>query len=245
MSDVNIIYNNATVKSLDDSGAVVLKTAGKYCSGNVRIEYTKSSSGGGPPEYAKLPDAYKELEYVTCGESHPKVPSQIIAVKGDYVRAVFRGEGLLCGKYSSDIDGRWNINIVGNNYLTLYRCSKVFSSWDDDATKSPPNNWCSLEVLVDVGLSSGDQHIVYGAWDESLEPSNHFVGDLGILQVLRPTAQGSDYSNMYVTLETIGMLVPCYRVSDGVAGFYDPIHETFTQPGVGETFTRGPEKQED
>lgn len=41
--DVSIIYNGASIASLDESGTKTLQTEGKYCSDDIVVEYTKPS----------------------------------------------------------------------------------------------------------------------------------------------------------------------------------------------------------
>lgn len=41
--EVQIIYNNSTIGSMDDSGTALLQTSGKYCEGNITVLYTRYS----------------------------------------------------------------------------------------------------------------------------------------------------------------------------------------------------------
>lgn len=43
MADITVTYNGQQIASLSDSGTTTLTTAGKYCDGNVLIEYVKPS----------------------------------------------------------------------------------------------------------------------------------------------------------------------------------------------------------
>ena len=44
---VNIKYKNNSIAELSDTGTKTLKTAGKYCEGDITVEYEKPADGGG------------------------------------------------------------------------------------------------------------------------------------------------------------------------------------------------------
>lgn len=44
---VNIKYKNNSIAELSDTGTKTLKTAGKYCGGDITVEYEKPAGGGG------------------------------------------------------------------------------------------------------------------------------------------------------------------------------------------------------
>ena len=44
---VNIKYKNNSIAELSDTGTKTLKTAGKYCEGDITVEYAKPAGGGG------------------------------------------------------------------------------------------------------------------------------------------------------------------------------------------------------
>ena len=44
---VNIKYKNNSIAELSDTGTKTLKTAGKYCEGDITVEYEKPAGGGG------------------------------------------------------------------------------------------------------------------------------------------------------------------------------------------------------
>lgn len=44
---VNIKYKNNSIAELSDTGTKTLKTAGKYCDGDITVEYEKPAGGGG------------------------------------------------------------------------------------------------------------------------------------------------------------------------------------------------------
>ena len=47
MADVTLTYKGSTIAQMDASGSKTLKTAGKYCEGDIGISYVKPSGGGG------------------------------------------------------------------------------------------------------------------------------------------------------------------------------------------------------
>lgn len=61
MADVTVKYKDTAIAELSDSGTKTLKTSGKYCEGDVVVEYAKpaggkvemfsSSASGWIPEY--------------------------------------------------------------------------------------------------------------------------------------------------------------------------------------------------
>lgn len=47
MADVTLTYKGSTIAEMDASGSKTLKTAGKYCEGDIGVSYVKPSGGGG------------------------------------------------------------------------------------------------------------------------------------------------------------------------------------------------------
>lgn len=47
MADVTLTYKGSTIAEMNDTGTKTLKTAGKYCEGDIGVNYVKPSSGGG------------------------------------------------------------------------------------------------------------------------------------------------------------------------------------------------------
>ena len=46
MADVTLTYKGSTIAEMSDTGTKTLKTAGKYCEGDIGVSYVKPSSGG-------------------------------------------------------------------------------------------------------------------------------------------------------------------------------------------------------
>ena len=47
MADLTIKYKGNPIVELSESGTKTLKTAGKYCEGDISVEYAKPAGGGG------------------------------------------------------------------------------------------------------------------------------------------------------------------------------------------------------
>ena len=47
MADLTIKFKGNPIVELSESGTKTLKTAGKYCEGDITVEYVKPAGGGG------------------------------------------------------------------------------------------------------------------------------------------------------------------------------------------------------
>ena len=47
MADLTIKFKGNPIAELSESGTKTLKTAGKYCEGDISVEYAKPAEGGG------------------------------------------------------------------------------------------------------------------------------------------------------------------------------------------------------
>ena len=54
MADVTLTYKGNTIAEMSDTGTKTLKTAGKYCEGDIGVSYVKPSSGGSDDLAIKL-----------------------------------------------------------------------------------------------------------------------------------------------------------------------------------------------
>lgn len=54
MADVTLTYKGSTIAEMNASGSKTLKTAGKYCEGDIGVSYVKPSGGGSGVE---IPDS--------------------------------------------------------------------------------------------------------------------------------------------------------------------------------------------
>ena len=50
MADLTIKFKGNPIVELSESGTKTLKTAGKYCEGDITVEYVKPAGGGGGGE---------------------------------------------------------------------------------------------------------------------------------------------------------------------------------------------------
>lgn len=190
-------------------------------------------------EYPPLPSEYQELEYLrtTAESGYARINTVGYGVQaGDHIRLSFRGYGVICGQRNSG----WNFNVdtVNNFNAILYNCYKVFYSWE--VLEQELGDWCTCELGFNNTYSTD---MTYGGWGSSTSSMNYnFFGDLGILLVFRPVVIGNDPKELNYSFECVRALIPCYRKSDGVNGFYDTVADVFHIAFMG-TFTRGPEKQ--
>lgn len=54
MADVTLTYKGSTIAEMSDTGIKTLKTAGKYCEGDIGVNYVKPSSGGNDELFKQL-----------------------------------------------------------------------------------------------------------------------------------------------------------------------------------------------
>ena len=57
MADLTIRFKGQTVLEMTESGTKTLKTGGKYCEGDITVEYAKPA-GGGTPQFPFTPAAF-------------------------------------------------------------------------------------------------------------------------------------------------------------------------------------------
>ncbi|MBQ1410846.1 MAG: hypothetical protein IIY94_06200 [Oscillospiraceae bacterium] len=225
MTDVTLSYKGQTIGELNDSGNKTLKTAGKYCEADIELYYAKPS---GAPSYPELPRDYQELLYLTADTSYPRINTGSFNLQtSDAVTFIFRGEGVMIGKR----DNGWNVNAgTTTQLMNLYNCTKLFASWEQITQAA--GDFASICVTGAAGAFD------YGQWGTDY----HYTGDLGVLTVLRAnqTVKGNSVETLYSAPAYAMALIPCYRKSDDVNGFYDTVNDVF-YTAVSGTFVRGPE----
>ncbi len=174
------------------------------------------------------------MEYLEVDGSAPRVTVSINYT--NRCRFVFRIQGGADYKGtaigSRTGSGNWNVStITATKYFAIYKAISLGKSYDYIPwTASDPVTYM---VSPDSSLSSFD----FGTWGNEA----NFVGKLYYLYILenRPKANGS--RNDIILEEYISVaLIPCYRKSDGVNGFYDTVNNVF-YTAVSGTFIRGPE----
>ena len=128
------------------------------------------------------------------------------------------------------------MNTVNRFWTVLYNDYKVFYSWE--VLEQTPGDWCTVELGFSNTYSTD---MTYGGWGSSTSSMDYnFFGDLGIFLVLRPVVIGNDPKELRSNFTCVRALIPCYRKSDGVNGFYDTVAGVFHTAFMG-TFVRGPE----
>ena len=89
MADVTLTYKGSTIAEMSNSGSKTLKTAGKYCEGDIGVSYVKPE-GGGSDELAK--------KIITGEGDITELPSGITKIK----TSVFAGSSNLKITYIPD-----------------------------------------------------------------------------------------------------------------------------------------------
>jgi len=91
MSEVNINYKGSKIAGMDASGTKTLQTQGKYCEGNIEVEYTRPS-GGQPNLQTKsktyTPTETAQSEAVTADNGYDgleRVNVSVGAIDSEYV----------------------------------------------------------------------------------------------------------------------------------------------------------------
>lgn len=190
-----------------------------------------------PIDYPPLPSEYQELEYLrtTAESGYARINTVGYGVQaGDHIRLTFRGDGVICGQRNNGWN--FNVNTVNRFWTVLYNDYKVFYSWE--VLEQTPGDWCTCELGFNSTYSTD---MTYGGWGSSTSSRDYnFFGDLGIFLVLRPVIVGNDPKELRSDFTCVRALIPCYRKSDGVNGFYDTVAGVFHTAFMG-TFTRGPE----
>ena len=232
MSDVTLTYKGATIAELNASGNKTLKTSGKYCDADIQLEYVKSGSYESPFD---VPAEYQRLEYLETDASYPRVSAPFIYGSGDYiilrVLCTHNQHGYAAGKYSD-----WNIGIhTANKLYTVTGFGIVGFSWDyyTQGIDDP-----ATAILAASSGKSQYSSIDFGGFGSNY----HFIGKLYYLVIVRPIVNqtNNDIIPIISQSSVVYTLIPCYRKSDGVNGFYDTVNNNFYTTVQG-AFTRGPE----
>lgn len=142
MADVTLTYKGSTIAEMDATGTKTLKTAGKYCEGDIGISYVKPSGGGSAPE----------------------IPDSAFVLSGDCQNLNFNGHW---NKFINAYANRWSTNNINNissafdnshignipfqinlgNYVYM---SRVFVNCD--FSTPPVINGTSVEVRAIISL---------------------------------------------------------------------------------------------
>lgn len=186
---------------------------------------TVNVSGGSTPVRPDLPSDYQEVEYITFdGKSYFNSPfPKLGIVTVDYAQTNLETASLVFGNRGNS-QSPYDINLgstggVQRWYIrsTDYLMDLVLSNLGNNRFMAKAVNGAGWGT-VNIGRY----------WDGNA--GYPFNGKLYSFSVLRP-----------ITLEYALYLVPCYRISDDVIGFYDVVGNVFyTNQGFGQ-FGKGPD----
>ena len=250
MSDVTLSYKGSDILELSDSGSATLKTGGKYCEGDIGVEYVKPSGGNTDNVVLALPDGYKVVDCVSIPMGG-YVNTLIVPSKNmDRIYVDARLDTKI-----SDVSGACVIVASRDGQYAVAGVS-VYSTYSGFVFQFMSQTYYTSTIQKDnarhvfyTDIKSG-----YCAIDsENTEQgyTSNLTLNSPMLLAARQTSGGDDVSNFSaVTIwrythargeETLIDLIPCQRKSDGEYGFYDLVSESFFgNLGTG-TFTEGVE----
>ena len=135
MADVTISYKGATIATMDDSGSKTLGTSGKYCEGDIGVEYVKPSGGGEDREDLTVPKdvdfidfdgrllySYTAAEFLELTELPPN-PS--------YPGLVAQGWNWTLAD-AQEFVAEYGAQVIGQNYITDDGKTRIYISLDND-----------------------------------------------------------------------------------------------------------------
>lgn len=190
--------------------------------------------GGGVKPYPALPAEYQELEYLSTGpeQSYPYITFTTAIESGDIVILKYQGEGVIAGNEQS-----FNINVYGVSKFDIFvygSYAPIWKSWEQITQQ--------LGDTAAIGLRFSGRYVNvnYGLWRAN---SYTYTGKLYKFLVINPyyfELNGATVDDIEQTLAYRIALLPCYRKSDDVNGFYDVVNNQFYTAQQG-SFARGPE----
>ena len=156
MSEVNINYKGNKIAGMDASGAKTLLTSGKYCEGNITVEYTQPSAP--TPSYQSKTKSYTpsetaQSETVTADSGYDGLSQ--VAVSVGAVSSTYVGSGIT-RRSSSDLTASGATVTVPSGYYSS-QASKAVSSGTagtPTATKGTVSNH-SVSVTPSVTNTAG------------------------------------------------------------------------------------------
>lgn len=156
MSEVNINYKGSKIAGMDASGTKTLLTSGKYCEGDISVEYTRPSAP--TPSYQSKTKSYTpsetaQSETVTADSGYDALSQ--VAVSVGAVSSTYVGSGIT-RRSSTDLTASGATVTVPSGYYSS-QASKAVSSGTagtPTATKGTVSNH-SVSVTPSVTNTSG------------------------------------------------------------------------------------------
>lgn len=212
MSEVDISYKGNVIASMDDSGTKTLLTQGKYCEGNISVEYARPSTLLVP--YAIRPDA--ELIHTHVYDKY------IVADEGVEIPAYTTSAKTL--KASANITPTVHVDLANYRYLIVERflsipeysidtkgkgrCEYQFVSYHYEIAQIPANK---IHALSDTAEKiTGATNMVCGAscyrevyWTSSSAIGTYSTNTYGITQA--PSAPAVSGSTLTLKSPALGL----------------------------------------
>lgn len=156
MSEVNINYKGTKIAGMDASGTKTLLTSGKYCEGNISVEYTRPSAP--TPSYQSKTKSYTpsetaQSETVTADSGYDALSQVSVSVGA--VSSTYVGSGIT-RRSSTDLTASGATVTVPSGYYSS-QASKAVSSGTagtPTATKGTVSNH-SVSVTPSVTNTTG------------------------------------------------------------------------------------------
>lgn len=156
MSEVNINYKGSKIAGMDASGTKTLLTSGKYCEGNISVEYTRPSAP--TPSYQSKTKSYTpsetaQSETVTADSGYDALSQ--VAVSVGAVSSTYVGSGIT-RRSSTDLTASGATVTVPSGYYSSQASKAVTSgtAGTPTATKGTVSNH-SVSVTPSVTNTAG------------------------------------------------------------------------------------------
>lgn len=135
MADVTVKYKGAVIATMDSGGTKTLETSGKYCEGDIAVEYAKPTPSGTKSitengtydvtnfagvEVNVQPDKFKQWTYISTGSNSENNVATLVPAGDEWIKEHYADENLvICVKpkfkCASGAGLRSIITLVGSN----------------------------------------------------------------------------------------------------------------------------------
>lgn len=246
MADVTISYKGASIATMDADGTKTLTTQGKYCEGDITVQYVSPGDGGSEPI---LPSAYQQVEYIEATGTQ-YIDTGLMPTENNVAEIDFELTGYVATNYIALVSASTHMYLV-HFYHNSGADIRFAPSWSNYAT---PTNFGAVLInnrYFGMCLSAngaGTAATVEGAYSiNSIAAATYTPANTYYIFARNNGGGAVSYqakAKLYgLKLYTDGVkrrdFYPCYRKSDGVIGLYDTVGETFyTNIGTG-TFGKG------